>query len=142
MQPMTQQQPPSKRQRVAVLIIHQHSILLLYRYRDGRMYYVIPGGGIKRRETVEQAGIREIKEETNLDVSLGRKLWEYNNDGHLEHYFLAATFSGVVQLGGPELAHQSPQNIYRPEWIPLSELKNFPLLPTPIKEKILVELAD
>jgi 8-oxo-dGTP pyrophosphatase MutT (NUDIX family) len=139
---MTQSSSKPKRQRVAVIIIHQQKILLLYRYKNGRTYYVIPGGGIEPDESLEQTALREIKEETNLDISLRRKLWEYNNKGHLEHYFLAAEFSGTLQLGGPELAHQSPQNIYRPEWISLAQLARVPLLPEAIKDRIMAELMD
>jgi len=131
-----------KRQRVAVIIIHQQKILLLYRYKNGRTYYVIPGGGVEPGETIDQTALREIKEETNLDISLHHKLWAYDNKGHLEHYFLAAEFSGTLQLGGPELAHQSPQNIFRPEWIPLAQLANVPLLPEAIKNRIIAELKD
>ena len=129
----------SKRQRVAVIIIHSQKILLLYRYKNGRTYYVIPGGGIEPGELIEQTAIREVKEETNLDISLDRKLWEYNNEGHLEHYFLAAEFGGTLRLGGPELNEQSPRNVYRLDWIPLSKLNNVPLLPEAIKEKIIDE---
>lgn len=129
----------SKRQRVAVIIIQSQKILLLYRYKNGRTYYVIPGGGIEPGESVEQAAIREVKEETNLDILLAHKWWEYNNEGHLEHYFLAAKFGGTLRLGGPELDEQSPQNIYRLEWIPLSKLKDVSLLPKAIKNKIISE---
>jgi 8-oxo-dGTP diphosphatase len=131
----------TRRQRVAVIIIHQQKILLLYRYKNGRTYYVIPGEGVKRGESIEQTGRREVKEEVNLKVTLGPKWYEYNNDGLVEHYFLAQNFKGEVKLGGPELLKQSPQNIYRPEWIPLSELKDIPLMPPAIKEKIITELA-
>jgi ADP-ribose pyrophosphatase YjhB (NUDIX family) len=33
-------------------------------------YWVIPGGGVRYGETIKQAAVREIKEETNLDVEL------------------------------------------------------------------------
>ena len=132
----------TRRQRVAVIIMHQQEILLLYRYKNGRSYYVIPGGGVKRGESLKQTGRREVKEEVNLDVALAPKWLEYNNDGLVEHYFLARDFQGEVKLGGPELTKQSPQNIYRPEWIPMSELKDIPLLPPAIKEKIIAEFAQ
>jgi 8-oxo-dGTP pyrophosphatase MutT (NUDIX family) len=37
----------SKQQRVAVIIIRSQRILLLCRYKNGRTYYVIPGGDIE-----------------------------------------------------------------------------------------------
>ena len=33
-------------------------------------YWVIPGGGVNFGETIKDAGIREIKEETNLDIEI------------------------------------------------------------------------
>ncbi len=131
----------SKRQRAAVLIIDDGQILLFYRYNYGRVYYIIPGGGVEPGESLEQAGIREIKEELGLDISLGQKLWTYLNQGHPEHYFLATSFNGIVRLGGPELEMQSSQNLHRPEWIPLTEMAGIPLLPEFIKTKIINELA-
>ena len=92
-------------------------------------------------ETLEQAALRESKEETGLDIVLDRKLWEYTNKGHPEHYFLAARFSGIEGLGGPELAEQSTENIFQLEWVRLNELKALPLLPEFIKEKIIAELS-
>ena len=129
------------RTRVAIIMIDGGQILLIRRYNYGREYYIIPGGGMEAGETLEQAALREAKEETGLDVVLDRKLWEYTNNGHPEHYFLAARFSGNLGLGGPELAEQSAENIYQPEWIKLNELKALPLLPEFIKEKIINELS-
>ena len=131
----------ARRQRVAVLIIDKGRILLLYRYKHGRVYYVIPGGGVEPGESLEQAGRREIREELSLEITLGPKLWTYLNQGQPEHYFLAARFDGSVRSGGPELALQSDQNRHRPEWIPLAGVADIPLLPEFIKMKISSELA-
>lgn len=127
------------RDRVAVLIIEQDKILLFYRYRDGRTYYALPGGHVETGEALEETAIREIKEELNLDIDLDRKLWEYENGGRMEHYYLAGDFSGEIRLGFPELGKLSPQNVYRPEWVPLAELADIPLLPEAIKANIIAQ---
>jgi len=129
------------RDRVAVLIIDQDKILLFYRFKEGRTYYALPGGHVESGEDLEETAIREIKEELNLDVTLGRKLWEITNSGRQEHYFLAANFSGEIKLGFPELGKLSPQNVYRPEWVPLNQLADYPLLPETIKTKIIAQAA-
>jgi 8-oxo-dGTP pyrophosphatase MutT (NUDIX family) len=130
------------RTRVAIIIIDDDQILLIHRYKYGREYYIIPGGGVESGESLEQAALREAKEETGLAVVLDRKLWAYTNNGRPEHYFLAARFSGNLGLGGPELVEQSAENIYQLEWVRLNDLKALPLLPEFIKEKIIDELRE
>jgi 8-oxo-dGTP diphosphatase len=131
-----------KRDRVAVLIIDHNKILLFYRYRDGRTYYALPGGHVEAGEALEETAIREIKEELNLNVTLSCKLWEYKNWGRMEHYYLASSFSGEIKLGFPELGKLSPQNVYRPEWVPLANLADIPLLPQEIKAKIIAQATS
>ena len=108
------------RQRAAVVILSADRILLIHRFKHGREYYIIPGGGVEPGETVEQAALREIREETGLEIQLDGKLWEYVNQGHPETYFLATRFSGLLGLGGPELAEQSAENIFQLESVELS----------------------
>lgn len=126
-------------QRAVVVIINKDRILLIHRFKKDKEYYVFPGGGIEDGEAAEQAAIREIKEETNLDVSLDRKLWEYENKkgGGLGHYFLATKFIGKLQLGEPEASRQSSANIYRLEWVSLKKIKEIKLFPGAVKKKIL-----
>lgn len=52
------------------MIIQDHKILLIChtQHSTGISYWVIPGGGIEQSETEEECVIREMKEETNLDV--------------------------------------------------------------------------
>ena len=56
------------------LIIQDHKILLIKHTQiaAGVSYWVIPGGGLDGSETEEACVIREMKEETNLDVKIER----------------------------------------------------------------------
>jgi 8-oxo-dGTP pyrophosphatase MutT (NUDIX family) len=55
-------------------IIQDHKILLIQHrhHATGRSYWVIPGGGLDGSETEEECVIREMKEETNLNVKIER----------------------------------------------------------------------
>jgi ADP-ribose pyrophosphatase YjhB (NUDIX family) len=57
-------------------IIREHHILLIrhQEHGSGRDYWVIPGGGRLEGEAEETCVIREMKEETNLDVRVERLL--------------------------------------------------------------------
>jgi 8-oxo-dGTP diphosphatase len=56
------------------LIVQDHHILLIKHSEKGtdRSYWVIPGGGRDGSETEEECVIREMKEETNLEVVIER----------------------------------------------------------------------
>ncbi len=49
-------------------VVHQNKTLLLLHKRSGR--WLPPGGHIDRDELPEEAAVREVKEETGLDVTL------------------------------------------------------------------------
>lgn len=55
----------------AVIVEHKGKILLGERNKKNcNGFWVIPGGRVEFGETIEQAGIRELKEETGLDVEI------------------------------------------------------------------------
>jgi len=71
-----------ERPTVRVLLIRPDNRLLLIRYEDPRVlpkfrhFWATVGGAVEPDETVEQAAVREIEEETGLrDVNLGPVVW-------------------------------------------------------------------
>ena len=55
------------------LIVHGGKVLLnRCCHADGRVYYDLPGGGQKPFETMEEAVLREVLEETGYEISLVR----------------------------------------------------------------------
>lgn len=121
--------------RIAVVIINQkQEILLMHRIKNGHEYYCIPGGHPEPGETPEQTAIREIKEETSLDIKLDKifcELPEFNHPGTVL-YFLSTQFTGIAMLGGPEKERHSFENQYKLEWVKLDQLTTIRLYPQEI----------
>ncbi len=123
--------------RVAAVIIKDGKILLMHRIKDGREYFVFPGGGLKENEDTESAIIREIKEEFTIDIKIEKLIFELENQGRQEFYFLVTEFSGEPVLGGEEKDRMAENNQYFPEWKNLSEIKNLSnLYPDEAKLKV------
>ena len=63
-----------------VMVFNPAGELLLIRNSYGRTHlWVLPGGGIGRRETPEAAGAREVKEEVGLEVTRLTRVSEHFN---------------------------------------------------------------
>ena len=120
------------RHRATLYFIRNGELLLIHRYREGREYFTIIGGGVEAGETAVSAAIREGKEETGMNFELGELLWERPFADQYEHAFLVTTFSGTPTLGGPEMLKQSATNRYLLEWHPLNNLPDTIIFqPTP-----------
>lgn len=66
-----------------VLVEHEGRILLGKRnINPGWGKWSFPGGYVNRGEKVEEAAVREVKEETNLDVQLNGLLGVYSEEGN------------------------------------------------------------
>ncbi len=75
----------------AVLVVQDGRCLLAERNKENdRGYWVIPGGGVEFGETIQDAAIREIKEETNLDVEIIKLI------GYKEIIYLPGDYHSVV----------------------------------------------
>lgn len=52
-----------------------------FNYINNEEFWLLPGGSVKEKETPEDGIIREIKEETNLDVEIKEVLFDSKGDG-------------------------------------------------------------
>lgn len=57
--------------RAAIILVENDRLLLVRHTRDGRAYWVCPGGGVEYGETIEQSLHRELQEEVNLQIQVG-----------------------------------------------------------------------
>ena len=77
------------RPRACAAIIRDGKILMI-RHQDGkRNYWTLPGGAVTEGESLEQATIREVLEETHLDISVVKLLFEELYEHGVSYCFLA-----------------------------------------------------
>ena len=60
--------------KCVAIILRGDAILMEKTVLDGRAFYTLPGGNIEPGETPEQAVVREIKEECNVDIKVLRPI--------------------------------------------------------------------
>ncbi len=73
-------------------------------------YWALPGGRMDPGETVEQTIVREVKEETGLDVTIVRKIGEYIEKGvkdDVDYEYYPACF--LVKMVGGEIKRQESE---------------------------------
>jgi 8-oxo-dGTP diphosphatase len=70
------------RTATAIIIYPEDKILLIKRLTPPFVgYWALPGGRAEPGESVEQTAIREVKEETGIEIRLIRKVGEYHEFG-------------------------------------------------------------
>jgi 8-oxo-dGTP diphosphatase len=62
----------SIRIRAAGILVKDGQILLVRHEKNGKSYWLLPGGGVDFGETVEQALVREFQEEVGLSIGVGK----------------------------------------------------------------------
>jgi 8-oxo-dGTP pyrophosphatase MutT (NUDIX family) len=117
------------RNRAAAIILRNGELLLIHRQKPGRDYYILPGGGVDLDESFEEACVREVKEETGLDVLGVQMVYRYFYRGSEEVYFVTRVSAGEPVLGGSEAQRQSPDNQYHFEWVTAEQLAEKNLQP-------------
>jgi ADP-ribose pyrophosphatase YjhB (NUDIX family) len=77
---------------VCAVIMYQNKILAQTAQRNKSIHtddsqYVVPGGKVEPKETLNAAVHREIKEETNLNIDVIKKLGTSRNNQYKLHWF-------------------------------------------------------
>lgn len=132
-----------RNKRVVGVIQKDNKILLIRRIKNEEEYYVFPGGAVENNESEEKALKREIEEETSLIIGEeSKRLFEMENQGRWEIYYLIKEFTGVPRIQGPEKKRMGIDNQYILEWKNITEIKGMKnLYPREIVEKLFLYLT-
>ena len=136
----------SIRSGAKALIVQNGRILLnRCRHADGRLYYDLPGGGQNQHESIEEALLREVREETGLGVrilrfaalseeiytspSLRQRYPDYTH--RMLHIFLAEPTGKIFS------AAEADKGMEGFEWIPLENVRVLPeICPHALKDRL------
>lgn len=133
----------------AKALIVQDGRILLNRCRksDGSVYYDLPGGGQNAFESMEEAVLREVREETGMSVrvvrfaAMAEEIYtsealrkKYPDYAHrVMHIFVAEPDGSEL-----ELPTVKDWGMERSEWILLHEVQNLPeVRPTAVQHRLM-----
>ncbi len=140
---------PIPRVGARAVIIHEGRVLLLRAQEPGRTYYFLPGGHVQHGERAQEAAVREVKEETGLEVAVERALGvrEFIAARHTKrpknmpagHHALAVIF--LCRLLGSEVGRfqcdTGAGGVSGMEWIDLAKVAGVELHPPHLKTLLL-----
>jgi 8-oxo-dGTP diphosphatase len=116
-------------QRIGIYaVIVKDDKILLTRQWDG---YSLIGGGVEKGETLEEAMVREVKEETGLDITPGKLIhyattfFKRNEEAtprqSFQFYFTHTDLSGVIHNMNITNSEKTYTNDI-PEWVDINKI--------------------
>ena len=118
--------------RVAGIIFYEGKLVTAQQNKNGKIYYVLPGGGVEDYESSQDAIKRELREELTIDIKKFRlsyiKEFNVKDKGRvIELYFYIEEYEGEIKKGfDPETKESEFENVY---YADLNELNNFIFYP-------------
>lgn len=125
--------------RVRGIIIEGKQIVLIYRVKKDRQYYVFPGGGVERGEDYEQTLRRECLEELGINVEVKNQVYKFiERDGSTQIFYNCIITKGILGTGrGTEFTSSNKsKGDYFPKKMDLESISKLPIFPVEIKNSL------
>lgn len=125
--------------RVAVCIVADERILLVQHLKEGRRYWLLPGGGVELGETMVDAAVRELREETGYDVEVGRLLLVCEAVEPRGRHLVNLVFAGEITAGSLRPGHDG--RLVDARWEKLEDLAVLEMYP-PVGAELLDSIRE
>ena len=118
-------------ERYRAIIIKDGKLVVMERHKNGRHYWVFPGGGLEGNETPEECCAREVMEEFGIVVKVKNMIYFMEQADTLQGFFVCDWISGDIhKTDAVEYTSYNPDvyGTYNPTKINLNELDKYPTL--------------
>ncbi|MDR7071754.1 NUDIX hydrolase [Fictibacillus barbaricus] len=114
------------RPRAFAAILKDDTILMVREISKTNDFWTLPGGGLEDGETFEDAVIREVREEVNLDVNVIKYLFSRTYEHGIEKCYLVEVAEGDREpsLGYDPEFSLNEQNLCEVKWQSIKKMKN------------------
>jgi ADP-ribose pyrophosphatase YjhB (NUDIX family) len=124
------------------IILQNNKILLMRRNKQNGDYYTLIGGPIKEGESPEQAIVREVKEESSLDVTNARLVFieehpaPYNEQLIFLCNIVPREEVAIQAFTEEAKLNKLDYNTHEPLWIEMNLFPQLPFLTTQLQNAI------
>jgi len=115
--------------RAGGIVVKDNKVLLMHQIVKGEDFYTLPGGSWEAGEKLEETCQREIKEEFNIDVEVGKLVFLLDTTTRIAFYFLCTYVQGEIELGGPEKDRMHEGEQYYVEWVDVDKIASLNMIP-------------
>lgn len=133
------------RNSAKAIILHEGKLLAIRKKSNAEEYYVLPGGGQEREETLADAVKRECMEETGVDVEVHDLLFireyigknhefaEFDSDLHQVEFFFHCTVKNPHGAGNGAEPDRNQVGI---AWLSVADIESTRLYPKGLRTHI------
>ncbi len=113
------------------------------REKQGSVYFTLVGGRVNETEAIEQAVVREVKEETGLDVTSCRYVfYEGHPEPYNEQYIFLCQIGphsdiAIQEASEEALLNRFGTNLHEPMWATLDGFAQLPFRTPQLQQAIL-----
>ncbi len=128
------------------IIIEDGKLLVMHRNKQGSQYFTLVGGRVNGNESLEQTLVRELKEETGLDVTSSRPVYiERHAEPYNEQYIYLCEVAPHDQVAIQEYSEEGQMNrininTHSPQWVGFSAFSNLPFRTPQLQQEIIKAL--
>lgn len=124
------------------IIIEDNKVLVMHRNKYGNKYYTLVGGRVNDNETLEDALVREVREETGLDVIKARLVFfEEHPSPYNEQYIYLCEVTEHESIAIQDTSEEALMNkleltTHEPMWVDTGLFSRLPFRTVELQKAI------